>query len=115
MEELEKYLNKCYLEHNKNGIFCYKFIKFNEKYGFLFYEIQINPEDVYIYEDFPEDQDIDFIRSFIPELDKECEAKEISEGHYYELVKQIENLKALQDNVNQQIKSFVKYGLEKKV
>lgn len=117
MEELDKYLNKCYLEKEKDNIFVYKFVKIDGKYGFLCYEAQIKPCEIYIYEDFPDDQEgsIGFIRSFIPELDKECEAKEISEGYYYELVSKIEKLNLLQETVNQQIKNFIKDGLDKEI
>lgn len=114
MEELDKYLNKCYIEREKENIFVYKFVKVNNKYGFLCFGAQIKPEEVYVYEDFPYDQEgsIGFIKSFIPELDKECEAKEISEGHYYELTTKISQLHEQQLVVNQQIKNFVKNGLE---
>ena len=114
MKELEKYLNKCYLERDKEGIFVYKFVKVNGKYGLLCSEAQTKPVEVYIYEDFPENQEleIDFLKSFIPELDEACSAKEISEGHYYELISQIAKLKTLQDVFQEKVRGFIKDGLE---
>lgn len=112
MEELEKYLNKCYLESDKEFIFVYKFVKVENIYGFLCYEVHAERGDisVSIYEDFPVDQDgeLEFIRSFIPELDEGCEAHEISERYYYELKARIKKLKLLQDTFKEQVKDFIK-------
>ena len=117
MEELEKYLNHHYLERDNEYIFVYKFVKVNNQYGFICHEVQVRPDTVYVYDDFPEDQEgsIGFIKSFIPELDDTCIAKEISEGHYYELVSQIEKLNILQNEFQKKVREFVKDGLEKEV
>lgn len=110
MEELEKYVNKCYLEYCKDYIFVYKFVKVDGKYGLLCSEAQIDPCETFIYKDFPVDQEgsIGFLKSFIPELDKECNAKEISEDHYYELISKIKILDEAQTILNNRIKNFIK-------
>lgn len=114
MEELEKYVNNFYLERDKEYIFVYQFTKVDNKYGLICYEVQLGPEQVWIYNDFPEDQErsIDFLKSFIPELDKECKSKQISEEHYYKLVSRIKELKEEFDIVRKKIVDFMKYGLE---
>lgn len=117
MEELEKYLNKCYLENNIDFILVYKLIKRDNKIGLIIHEAGIKPTLVSVYEDFPEIksfEDIKFLRSFVPELDEECRAKEISEKEYYDLTQQIDKLYSFQKQLKEQIKDFV-YGLGEKV
>ena len=112
MNELDKYLNHCYWEHNKEFIFIYKLVKVDGKYGLLCHEVQKNPCYAWVYEDFPEDSP-EFLPSFIPELDPECNAKEISEGHYYELTTKITRLKEANEAYENQVKEFINaYGLE---
>lgn len=110
MKDLEKHLNRCYLEYGKEYIFVYKFIKVEGRYGLLCSEAQVDPCQVWIYEDFPDDQEgsVGFLESFIPDLNPECEAKEISKGHYLELVSKLEALKIAHDTVNSRIRNFVK-------
>ena len=116
MEEIEKYVNSCFLELDKDCVFVYKIIKENDKYGLSCHEVEIRPNHVWVYNDFPDYDVLNFIKTFIPEFDEECPAKEISEGHYYELVNKINKLKEMQNVVDNAIVNFVKtYGLEQKI
>lgn len=109
MEELEKYLNKYYIESDKDSIFIYKFIKTDDLYGFSVYSVfSDNYYYVTIYEDFPDQDDIEYIMSYIPELDSSCQAKEISEEEYYKIARGISSLKELENIVKTKIKDFVK-------
>jgi hypothetical protein len=114
MKSLEEHLNKCYLERDREYVFVYKLIKVNEKYGLRCHEAQKKPAEVWVYEDFPDGLDPDpgtglnFLESFIPELNPECTAKVISEGHYYEVITEIEKMFEIQEEVKQQINQFVK-------
>ena len=114
MEELDKYLNNFYLERDEECIFVYQFTKIDNRYGVICYEVQLGPEQVWIYNDFPEDQErsIDFLKSFIPELDKDCSSKQISEEHYHELISHIKKLEEEFNVVRKKIVDFVKYVLE---
>ncbi len=117
MEELDKYLNNFYLDQDKEWILAYQFTKVDDMYGVICYEIQLGPEQVWIYNDFPKDQEksVGLLKSFIPELDAECKAKQISEGHYHELTSRIKQLKEEYDVVRKKIVDFMKYGLEQEV
>jgi hypothetical protein len=122
MEKLEKYLSNCYLEKGKDCVLVYKLVKVNEKYGLLCHEAQIKPYEVWIYEDFPQNQDFveengyTFLESFIPEICKDCEAKAISESHYIELITRIQDLYNKKVTIENQIKSFIEQdGLGEKV
>ena len=115
MKELEKHLNECYVEREKDCVFVYKLVKVNGQYGLLCHEAQIRPYDVYVYEDFP-GNDIEYLKSFIPELNSECKAQLISEGHYYALISEITRIFDIQQVLNNDIKNFVEEnGLGKKV
>ena len=122
MKHLEKFINHCYLEKGKDHILVYKLVKVNEKYGLLCHAAQIKPYEVWIYEDFPRNQDFveengyTFLESFIPEIYKDCEAKAISEGHYIELTTRIQDLYNKQVAIENQIKSFIEEdGLAKEI
>jgi len=121
MEELENFINHCYLEKGKDYILVYKLVKVKEKYGLLCYEVQTMPYEVWAYEDFPTEKEIseeryDFLGGFIPELDNNCKAKPISEGHYIELITRIQALYEKRLALESQIKSFIEGdGLGEKV
>ena len=122
MEKLENFINHFYLERGKDYILIYKLVKVKERYGLLCYEMQIKPYEIWIYQDFPEDQDFvgedgyTFLESFIPEIYKDCEAKAISEGHYIELTARIQDLYNKKVAVENQIKNFIEEdGLEQKI
>ena len=114
MKNLEKYLNECYLERDKAYIFVYRIVKENGKYGLFCHEAQLKPAEVWVYRDFPDESEIDpqtglnFLESFIPELNPECTARPISEDHYYETITKIEKIFEVQEEIKQQINQFVK-------
>lgn len=117
MEELEKYLNNCYIERDNGYVFVYKLVKREGHIGLICHETEAKPVFVAVYEDFPEIhsfEDVEFLKSFIPELDNTCNAKVISEEEYYNLTEQINKLYSLQEEQKKRIKDFV-YGLGEKV
>lgn len=117
MEELEKYLNKCYIEKDNGYVFVYKLVKREGRIGLICHEAEVKPVFVAVYEDFPEIhsfEDVEFLKSFIPELDDTCNAKVISEKEYYSFTEQINKLYSLQEEQKKRIKDFV-YGLGEKV
>ena len=117
MEELEKYLNNCYIERDNGYVFVYKLVKREDRIGLICHEAEVKPVFVAVYEDFPEIhsfEDVEFLKSFIPELDNTCYARAISEEGYYNLTEQINKLYSFQEEQKKRIKDFV-YGLGEKV
>ena len=121
MEHLENFINHCYLEKGNDHILVYKLVKVKERYGLLCHEVQTMPYEVWVYEDFPTEEEISeegysFLEGFIPELDDNCEAKPISEGHYIELITRIQVLYEKRLALENQIKNFIEEdGLEQKI
>ena len=121
METLEKYLNHYYAERGVDYMFIYKIIKENGKFGLLCHDIQMKPEQVWVYQDIPDvidimDNGLTFLESFIPELNPDCEAKELSEFEYFTLITEIEKAFKLQEDAKSNIIKFIKTnGLAKKV
>lgn len=113
MKNLDRYLGHCYIEVQKDCIFIYKIIKQDEIYGLRCHEVQLGPTRIWVYEDFPEHDIVDdngliFIETYIPDINPECIAQEISEDFYYSMIKKVEVLYALQEQINDKIKDFVR-------
>ena len=110
MENLEKYLGKTYQESDEESIFIYRIIKKGGNYGLDCREAQLKPCRVWMYEDISEDNS-DFVKTFIPERDSECIAKEISNERYIELETRLLRLKQQYDTFEEHVKNFLKeYG-----
>lgn len=116
MEKLENFVNHCYLESDDGFyVLVYKIIKKDGKYGLISHQIEIDPYYIDISESYFQPDETDYAYSYVPELAPTCEAQEISEERYYELISKIEKFEIAQRLVNNEIKEFITNELGKKV